>query len=176
MAHAAPETEQWLSPAQQAAWRGWQRMHLQLTAKLNRQLGEDTGLSLQDYGVLVALTDRPDGRMRAFELGRELGWEKSRLSHHISRMVERGFVVREKCPTDQRGLYVAITPLGRDAIEAAAPGHVATVKSTFIDRLTPEQLHVITDVTTVVLAALEAECAREVPDPDAPGACDTGGA
>ncbi|HEX2851000.1 MAG TPA: MarR family winged helix-turn-helix transcriptional regulator [Acidimicrobiales bacterium] len=160
--------QQWLNDEEQAAWRAWQRMHLQLTGRLNRQLAEESGISLQDYGVLVTLTDRADGRMRAFELGRELGWEKSRLSHHVSRMVERGFVTRERCPTDQRGLFIAVTPKGRAAIEAAAPGHVAEVRRSFIDLLTPEQLRAVAEVAGVVLDALAEECARAVPEaPDA---------
>lgn len=147
----------WLTDEEQAAWRGLLRMHAQVTAKLNRELSADCGLSLQDYAVLVALSERPDGTLRPFELGRELGWEKSRLSHHLTRMIEHGLVARRKCPTDQRGLLIAITEKGRAAIEAAAPGHAATVRRTFVDQLTAAQLRVLAQASDRVIRACEAD-------------------
>ena len=163
-APADPPVEggQWLSDEEQAAWRGLQRLQADLAARLSRQLAVASGLSLQDYAVLVALTDRPEGRLRAFELGRELGWEKSRVSHHISRMAERGLVVRERCETDQRGAFVAITAEGRGAIEAAAPGHVAAVRRWFVDLLTPEQLRALTEIGDTVSGALTRHCDSDV--------------
>ncbi len=152
----------WLSDEEHAAWRGLQRMQAALGATLNRQLSAEAGLSLQDYAVLVALTDHAEGKMRPFELGRELGWEKSRLSHHLSRMVERGLIAREKCPTDQRGWFVGITDQGREAIEAAAPGHVASVRRWFLDRLTPAELEALTAIAHAVLDGLSGECEAEL--------------
>jgi DNA-binding MarR family transcriptional regulator len=105
--------------------------------------------------VLVALTDRPDGRMRLFELGGVLGWEKSRLSHHVGRMAGRGLVTKERCDSDRRGAWVVVTGRGREEIEAAAPGHVTAVRRLFVDRLTPSQLDVIADAAETVLAALD---------------------
>lgn len=148
------EAARWLDDREAAAWRGLQRMQAQLTARLARELAGDSDLSYQDYVVLVALTDRPDGRCRAFELGSDLGWEKSRVSHHISRMVARGLVRRERCPSDQRGAFVVVTDHGRAAIEAAAPGHVAAVRRFVIDRLSPAQLDALAVVASTVLAAL----------------------
>lgn len=144
----------WLADDELEAWRGLLLMQLQLTATLSRELAESSGLSFQDYLVLAALTDRPDDRMRAFELGRELGWEKSRLSHHVARMVERGLVRRQKCETDQRGAFVVATKRGRKAIEAAAPGHVAGVRRYFIDLLTPAQLKTLSTIAGTVLDKL----------------------
>ena len=111
--------------------------------------------------MLVALSEHPDGRMRAFELGRELGWEKSRLSHHISRMAERGLVKREKCASDQRGAFVAMTRKGRKALTEAAPGHVAAVRRWFVDLLTPAQLRAVAAVGDTVIEALVQECQTE---------------
>ena len=148
----------WLNDTESRAWRGLQLMQLQLTAALSRELSERTGLSYRDYLVLAVLSERPEGRMRAFELGRELGWEKSRLSHHISRMADRRLVERQKCTSDRRGAFVAVTPAGRKAIEEAAPGHVAAVRRRFVDHLTPDQLHVLTEISDTVLAGLESEC------------------
>ena len=117
----------------------------------------DSGLSYPDYVVLVALTDRPDGRMRLFELADVLGWEKSRLSHHVARMADRGLVKKEKCDSDRRGAFVVVTKQGRKEIEAAAPGHVAAVRRLFIDRLTPAQLDTIVDAAGKALAGPDAD-------------------
>ena len=147
----------WLDERQARAWRGLQHMHAQLNARLARQLADDSDLSYPDYVVLVALTDQPDGRLRPFELGGVLGWEKSRLSHHVSRMAARGLVTRERCPNDNRGSFVVVTRRGRAAIERAAPGHVDAVRRYVIDRLTPDQLDVLADIATTVLDALAAD-------------------
>ena len=104
---------------------------------------------------MVALTEQPDGRMRLFELAEVLGWEKSRVSNQVARMSNRGLVVKEKCNSDRRGAFVVITAAGRRKIEAAAPGHAATVRQLFVDRLTTAQLDAIDDIAHVVLAALD---------------------
>lgn len=145
----------WLTDRELGAWRALQFMQMRLDGELAHQLATDSSLSYSDYLVLVALTDRPDGRMRLFELGRDLGWEKSRVSHHVARMCDRGLVKKERCDSDRRGAYVAVTSVGRKEIEAAAPGHVETVRRLFVDRLTPEQLDGLRDAAEVVLAALD---------------------
>jgi DNA-binding MarR family transcriptional regulator len=132
-------------------------LQLRLEGALARQLGAESGLSYPDYLVLVALTESPRGRMRLFELGSVLGWEKSRLSHHISRMVDRGLVTKEPCESDRRGAHVLVTKLGRKEIEAAAPGHVAAVRRLFIDRLTLDQLDAIAAAVDAVLAGFASE-------------------
>jgi DNA-binding MarR family transcriptional regulator len=143
----------WLNQREERAWRALQFMQMRLEGELARQLAADSGLSYPDYLVLVALTDRPDGRMRLFELASVLGWEKSRLSHHVARMVDRRLVTKKRCGDDRRGAYVAVTARGRREIEAAAPGHVAAVRRLFVDRLSPDQLDVIADAAEIVLAA-----------------------
>jgi DNA-binding MarR family transcriptional regulator len=145
----------WLDERELRAWRSLQFMQMRLDGELARQLATDSGLSYPDYVVLVALTERSDGRMRLFELSDALGWEKSRLSHQVARMTDRGLVTKEKCDSDRRGAYVVVTGHGRRVIEAAAPGHVAAVRSLFVDRLTGEQLDAIGDAAESVLAALD---------------------
>jgi DNA-binding MarR family transcriptional regulator len=145
----------WLDEREARAWRSLQAVWHRLNAALARELADDSELSYSDYTVLVVLTDQPDGRLRAFELGAELGWEKSRVSHHVSRMADRGLVQREKCPSDHRGAFVVVTDAGRAAIAKAAPGHVAAVRHWFVDRLTSEQLDALADICAVALTALD---------------------
>jgi DNA-binding MarR family transcriptional regulator len=144
----------WLNDSEERAWRSFQLMQMRLTALLARDLSTRSGLSYQDYAVLVALTDQPDGRMRLFQLGNELGWEKSRLSHQVSRMAQRGLVEKMKCGSDRRGAFVGVTSAGRREISAAAPSHLDAVRRLFVDRLTPAQLAGICEVAEIVLAAV----------------------
>src|SRR6476620_7683742 len=147
----------WLNPAEARAWRALQSFGTPLAAALNRQLMADSALSSADYQVLVVLSETPGGSLRAGELGRATGWEKSRLSHHIKRMEARRLVERQDCVTDGRGLLVAITDNGRRAIEDAAPGHVQAVRKFVIDILTPEQLAVLAVVGEAVGVSLTTE-------------------
>lgn len=147
----------WLDEREAKAWRALQSMQLRLTGALSRDLAASSELSYPDYGVLVALTDQPEGRMRLFELASALGWEKSRLSHQVARMAERGLVAKERCVHDRRGWYVVVTDEGREAIAEAAPRHVETVRRLVIDRLSPAQLDAIRSVAETVVAGLDAE-------------------
>lgn len=144
----------WLNEAESRAWRHYQQMSSRLTAQLNRSLIQETGLSLSDYEVLVVLSESPEDALRAFELGACLQWEKSRLSHHLTRMEKRGLVKRQTCASDGRGLFIALTPTGRRTIEAAAPHHLDDVRQMMIDLLTPTELEVLAEIATKVLAVL----------------------
>ena len=148
------DTTIWLDKTEEHAWRSLLQMHTQLMARLGRQLQTDSELSMADFDVLVQLTDIADGRLRVLELAKALRWEKSRLSHHLGRMVGRGLILREDCPNDRRGSFVAITPLGREAIEAAAPRHVETVRRLVFDGLTPEQVATLAALSDEVLRRL----------------------
>ena len=151
------EDVRWLDEREHQAWRALQLMQMRLTARLAADLAATSDLSYPDYLVLVALTGSPGGRMRLFELARVLGWEKSRVSHQIGRMADRGLVGKERCDVDRRGAFVVATPAGRKAIEAAAPHHVATVRRLFIDALTPDQLESVAGAAEAVLEVLDSE-------------------
>lgn len=145
----------WLDDREQAAWRGYLRMQARLQAELHRRLQADTGLSIADFDVLVALTDRPDERVRVLELATSLEWEKSRLSHHLARMQKRGLITREECDDDGRGNFVVLSPEGRAAIESAAPGHVETVRELVFDAVADDDVDALARITAAVLARLD---------------------
>jgi DNA-binding MarR family transcriptional regulator len=146
---------QWLTDDEQRAWRGLVQMTSRLDARLNRQLQQTSGLSLADYDVLVLLTEAADGRLRVFEIAEDLHWEQSRLSHHLARMQRRGLVTREECTTDRRGAFVVLTPVGRKAIEQAAPAHVATVRQLIFDGLSKDQVATLESTVREVLSRLD---------------------
>lgn len=151
------DSVEWLTDIEAQAWRGYLRMNTLLLAELARDLQRDSGLSAADYDVLVILSETDAHRLRLRDLGTQLLWEKSRLSHHITRMERRGLVRREECPADARGAFVAITPQGRQAIEQAAPPHVANVRRHFFDHLSAEQVQTLAGITQTVLAQLRTE-------------------
>ncbi|BBY18678.1 MarR family winged helix-turn-helix transcriptional regulator [Mycolicibacterium litorale] len=145
-----------LTPDELAAWRSFVDMHHLLERHLGRYLQRDFGLSDSDFEVLVELSEAPGGRMRAYELGQATMWEKSRLSHHLSRMEKRGLVRREADP-DAGARYpcVAITPTGQAAIESSAPANAARVRKLFIDVLGPDRLAVFHQASDEVIAAIK---------------------
>ena len=135
-------------------------LNAQLSATLQRELQDDAGLSTQDYEVLVHLTDSPEGRMRVTDLARLMQWERSRVSHHVTRMERRRLVQRVECAEDGRGAFVVITPQGRAAIEQAAPGHVNTVRRLVFDALSPEEVDSFGAIIDKALAQLDSQPAR----------------
>jgi len=136
-----------------AAWRSFVDMHHHLERHLVKHLQRDFGLSDSDFEVLVNLSEAPGGRLRAFELGRATQWEKSRMSHHLSRMEKRGLVRREA--SDARYPDVVLTDTGRSAIAASAPANAARVRELFVEVVGPERLAVLKAASDDVLAALE---------------------
>jgi DNA-binding MarR family transcriptional regulator len=151
----------WLPADAQRLWRRWLRLNALLPGALHRELQADAGLSLPDFDVLVQLTDSPQGRVRVSDLARGLHWERSRVSHHVTRMERRGLVAREECRDDGRGAWVVLTEEGRAAIEQAAPAHVATVRRLVFDALTPQEAEVMAGVIEKMLARLEGEAGEE---------------
>jgi DNA-binding MarR family transcriptional regulator len=144
----------WLNPAEDRAWRGYRRLHLLLDLQISRDLARESGLSGPDYDVLSSLSETLGHRMRLTDLAAHMRWSKSRLSHHITRMQARGLVNRQDCDTDARGAFVVLTEEGFRAIEAAAPGHVESVRRHFIDLLSEEQIRVLGDIAQTVVAHL----------------------
>jgi DNA-binding MarR family transcriptional regulator len=145
----------WLTAEEERVWRRWLTLNARLSATLQRELQDDAGLSMPDFEVLVHLTDSPEGRMRVTDLARLLRWERSRVSHHVTRMESRRLVQRVECAEDGRGAFIVITPQGRAGIEQAAPGHVNTVRRLVFDALSPEEVDAFGTIIEKALAQLD---------------------
>jgi DNA-binding MarR family transcriptional regulator len=141
----------WLDEREAHLWRTWLRVNQELPGVLAELLNQESGLSAADYAVLVPLSESPDGMVRARDLGREIFWDRSRLSHQVRRMEGRGLVAREECEADARGAMIRLTPAGRAAIEAAAPGHVTATREHFFDLVSDTEIDVLTKVFERVL-------------------------
>ncbi len=147
----------WLDERQAHVWQAYLHLNHQLYGALEDQLLRDAGLSGADYAVLVPLSAAPGGVLRARELGKEIIWDRSRLSHQVRRMETRGLVVREECSEDARGSMVRLTRAGRRAIEGAAPEHAETVRRCFFDLLSDKELGTLASVFDRVLENLQRE-------------------
>jgi DNA-binding MarR family transcriptional regulator len=144
----------WLTADEQRVWRTYLRLNSLLLARLNRQLQQDSGLTLPEYEVLVQLSEAPQQRRRPFQICEALNWEQSRLSHQLTRMEHRGLVAREECAADGRGAFVVLTAAGADAIQSAAPGHVAAVRRLVFDRLGDDQRATFEQACAAIIEAL----------------------
>ena len=148
-------SDPWLTDAEQAVWRRWLRVGALLPAALQRSMQADSSLSLPDFEVLVHLTESSAGRIRVTDLANALHWERSRVSHHVTRMERRGLVAREGCTADGRGAYVLPTAAGRDAIATAAPEHAREVRRLMFDHLSAGELEALGDVLDKVLSRFD---------------------
>jgi DNA-binding MarR family transcriptional regulator len=135
----------WLTPTEMAAWRRYIVASRRLIEALDSDLDQHD-LSMADYEILAQLSDAPDRRMRMAELAEIAMLSRSRLSHRMKVMEEAGWVRREACPDDKRGFFAVMTPKGWKAIVAAAPDHVASVRTRFVDNLSKADQLVLAEI------------------------------
>jgi DNA-binding MarR family transcriptional regulator len=151
----------WLSTEEQQAWRTYIESSKVLFDALDRQLQRDADMPHAYYEILVRLSEADGRSLRMSELADRTLSSRSRLSHAVARLEERGWVAREDCPTDRRGQVARLTDAGLATLAAAAPGHVNAVREFLIDRLTGEQLEQLTAIGEAILAqARGADAAR----------------
>ena len=146
----------WLNPTEMAAWRRYIVASRCLLDALDADLNQHD-LSMADYEILAQLSDAPDRRMRMAELAEISMMSRSRLSHRMKVMEDAGWVRREACPTDKRGFFAVMTAKGWKAIVAAAPDHVASVRTRFVDKLSKSDQIAIAEIFEKVVAGLRDE-------------------
>lgn len=145
----------WLTEKEQRLWRA----HLEVGRLLGHQLERELqphGLALNDYTILVELSEAPQHRMRMTDLAAATLQSKSRLSHQITRMEAAGLVTREDCPGDRRGLYAVLTEQGWSTMRRVAPDHVRSVREHFVDRLSSEQIDALYEALAPIAEHLRA--------------------
>jgi len=158
-----PRTRRLPTRAELHAWREFIETTEALRTVLAGRLQNDTGLSPGDYAVLLALSEADGGRIRSSDLAARVGWERSRLSHHLGRMERRQLIRREKATADSRGAEIILTPPGATAFREATAPHLRAIRELFVDALTPDQLTAAADVATALrkhLAQLSAAGSR----------------
>jgi DNA-binding MarR family transcriptional regulator len=152
-------TPRWLDPSEQVVWRSFLSATQLLADRLDQELQRDSGIPHGYYEVLVRLSEVPGRQLRMSELALRSMSSRSRLSHAVARLEERGWVRRESCPTDRRGQLAILTDAGFSALEAAAPRHVEGVRSHLFDQLTSDQVAQLGEIFGAVTNHLmRAEC------------------
>ncbi|GAA0974525.1 MULTISPECIES: MarR family winged helix-turn-helix transcriptional regulator [Nocardiopsidaceae] len=147
------ENAAWLDGGEQRVWRGFLRMNAWIYDELEKDLRDRTGLSLVEYGILVHLSEAPGRRMRMRVLADSVIVSKSRLSHQVARLERDGYVRREHCDDDRRGLWAVLEDEGAAVLDRAAPGHAVRVRSLVFDKLSGEQVRQL----AAVIDALEGD-------------------
>ncbi len=145
----------WLSPAERDAWLGLIGVVELLPGALDAQLQRDAGVSHFEYMVLAMLSEAPDHTLRMTALAAQTNSTLPRLSHVVSRLVNRGFVERMPCPQDKRATNAHLTDAGWHHIQASAPGHVAAAREFVVDSLSAAQIEQLRDISTSILARLD---------------------
>jgi DNA-binding MarR family transcriptional regulator len=142
----------WLNTDEQHTWRESIQAWQWLLAAVDVQLQRDSGMPLAYYEILVRLSEAPDRSLRMTQLAEASSSSKSRVSHAVARLEERGWVRRMDCPTDRRGQIATLTDQGFAALSAAAPGHVEQVRRVLFDALSAEQLRQLDGISAAILA------------------------
>lgn len=147
----------WLSDAEQRAWRSYLEATTLLFDALDRRLQQDAGIPHGYYEILVRLSEADGRTIRMSELADRTRSSRSRLSHAVARLEERGWVERRECPTDKRGQLAVLTDEGFAALAAAAPDHVHAVRQYVIEPLSTEQITQLERIGRAIVASLEAD-------------------
>ena len=142
-------------------WRAFGRMRVQLDRALADRLEANAGISSSDYVVLLVLSEAPERRMRAARMADVMGWEKSRLSHQLTRMEQRGLVQRTDCDDDLRGKWVVLTNDGRRAVLKAMRDHNRAIREYFFDVVSDDEQAVLRRLSDRVLGAIDPEVCNE---------------
>src|SRR6516165_523589 len=151
----ATEDSRWLTADEQLAWRTFLTACQTLFSAIDAQLLRDSDIPHGYYEILVRLSETPGRALRMTQLAEASTSSKSRLSHAVARLEERGWIRRTDCPTDRRGQIAQLTDEGFAALAAAAPGHVDQVRRSLIDRLTPEQVEQLREISTAIIAGTD---------------------
>lgn len=154
----------WLNTDEQHTWRAFLGMTSRLREQMDRQLQQEAGMPHAYYEILARLSEAPERMLRMSQLADRAQSSRSRLSHAVGRLEQKGWVRRVACPSDRRGLHAVLTDEGFAALAAAAPGHVGTVRQALFDPLTPEQVTQLREISEAVLSAAPSDAGSAADD------------
>ncbi|WP_254061740.1 MarR family winged helix-turn-helix transcriptional regulator [Granulicella sp. L60] len=137
-----------LSPQELRIWHAFKLMGEDVMERVGRDIAAGTGLSGPDFGVLSRLADLGQGEMRQQALAESLGWDKSRLSHHLTRMQDRELIGRREAVA--RVVFIVLTKQGRAKLDAARPVHAESVRRNLLSRLSKQQVETIVRVSNLL--------------------------
>jgi DNA-binding MarR family transcriptional regulator len=141
-------SNQLLSPHELRIWHAFKLMGEDVLVRVGRDITEATGLSGPEFGVLSRLAALGKGEMRQQALANMMGWDKSRLSHQLTRMKTRKLIERRS--TDKNTVLVVLTKLGQQKLDAARPVHAESVRRNLLSRLSTQQIETIVRVSNIL--------------------------
>lgn len=141
----------WLDREEQITWRTYLAATQAIEEAVDRQLQRDADIPHAYYEILVRLSEAPSRALRMSELAERSMSSRSRLSHAVARLEDRGWVLRRAVPDDRRGMLAELTDAGFAALEDAAPGHVNAVRDQVFDRLTADQVRQLRQIGEAIL-------------------------
>jgi DNA-binding MarR family transcriptional regulator len=152
-----PEAQHRAMPTREElrVWRGYIETAEALRSRLEGRLQRESALSSADYRVLLALSEADGRTLRSSALAGMIGWERSRLSHHLGRMEKRGLVHRTPCPDTVHGVDVLLTGFGSESLRRSSVPHLQAVQELFLGALTPQQLAELDEVTAALRRHLD---------------------
>lgn len=124
-----------LTDEERGLWRSFVTLNFAISRTLDNELRVESGLTLPEYEVLWELTNAPDNRLRMRELANHLLFTRSGVTRLIDRLEDAGYVQRDECDHDGRGVFAILTEAGFETFEAAAVDYIAALRHHFFDRL-----------------------------------------
>lgn len=146
----APARRRSPSASELAIWREYVETSEQVKRTLSTAFHETSGISPGDYAVMLALSEAPEKTLRSSDVADVVGWERSRLSHHLRRMEERGLITRGAVDGDARGAGVTLTDTGSRIFRSSSSSHLRLIREVFVDAFTPAQLDVMRILTATL--------------------------
>lgn len=140
-----------------AIWREYVETSEQVRRTLSAAFQETSGISPGDYSVMLALSEADDRTLRSSDLATIVGWERSRLSHHLRRMEERGLISRAPVGGDARGAAVTLTETGSSTFRSSSAAHLRLVREVFVDAFTSDELQAMHSATTALRRHLDTD-------------------
>jgi DNA-binding MarR family transcriptional regulator len=145
----------WLNEEEQQTWRAFLGATRLVFEQLDRELQRDSAIPHGYYEILVRLSEAPDRSLRMSALADRSQSSRSRLSHAVARLEDKGWVQRDSCLEDKRGQVARLTDEGFAALAAAAPAHVEGVRAHVFDPLTPTQVRQLREISSALVDALQ---------------------
>lgn len=129
----------WLDAQEQQAWRSVIEGFNRFEDRLDRQLKDEFGITLDDYEILVYLSEAEGRRVRMSDLADRLLASRSRMTYRVDRLEKAALVVRRPCAEDGRSLWAELTKSGLALLVKAAPGHVSLVRELLVDQFSRDE-------------------------------------
>ncbi len=150
MSSHSAENQSSLTDDELTLWRSFLAVSVRLTDSLDESLQLDSSLTLTDHEILFSLARADERRLRMSELADEVLVSRSRLTYRINRLTEVGYVERQACADDRRGLWATLTDQGAAALEAATSAHESNIRQKFVDPIPERHRESLTEIFAVM--------------------------